>query len=101
MSEYTAKDLSNRDLRGEDMTEQTLFETDLRGSKLYGIQVSMTCETWDGVKISQDQMAMLLLMISQADVEPRGGWRDGLQQLVEREVGEHEFRTLKRYLQLS
>lgn len=90
----------SKDLRFQDLTSRTLFGVDLRGKKLYGATISLKCETFDGVKVDEYQLAMLLLMISQADM-PTTAWRDGLRALVESEIGEQQLRTLERYLQLS
>ena len=97
-NDLRCQDLS--DLRCQDLSDRVLFGHDLSGTKLYGAKISLRCETFDGLKLDDTQLAMLLLMISQVSM-PTTAWRDGLRQLVRDEIGDDAFRTLERYLQLA
>jgi hypothetical protein len=74
--------------------------TDLRRAKLYGAKISLTCDTFDGVKLDETQMATLLLMIAQAHM-PTTAWLDGIRDLVASEIGVKELDKLERYLGLA
>lgn len=95
----TGEDLRDADLRHIDLSGKILFQTDLRGANLYNAKVSLKCETFDGVKLDNEQMAKLLLMISMADVDPK--FQVGLRDLVRRVTGDAHFRALERWLKLS
>ena len=92
-------ELALQTLANVDLTGRVLFGVDLQGKQLYGVKVSMTCDTWDGVKLDNRQLALLLLMIGLTDTDPR--WRAGLHQLVRSVMGESDYRLLSRYLQLA
>jgi hypothetical protein len=88
----TGADLSNKDLRYFDFRDKVLFGTDLRGSKLYGASFSINCATWDGVKLDNDQVAWLLLLISKADTP----WSGKIRTLARDVVGLTRFRLIER-----
>jgi uncharacterized protein YjbI with pentapeptide repeats len=90
------QDLRDRDLRHQDLTGKSLFGADLSGSQLYGAQISLLCSTFDGVKLDNNQIALLLLMISQADIDPR--WRPNLRLLVASIIGKDQLKVFDRYL---
>jgi uncharacterized protein YjbI with pentapeptide repeats len=90
------KDLSNRDLRRTDLTGKVLFGTDLRGSNLRGSKISIDCATFDGLKLDDNQVGMLLKMIAKADIALE--WRAGLDDLIERVAGTDRFRAISRVI---
>jgi hypothetical protein len=89
----------NNDWRHRDLTDQVLFGQDLTGKRLYGARISLKCDTFDGVKLDHQQVAMLLLMIAMADIDP--AVVRALHTVVEVAVGSHEYSVLKRYLELA
>jgi hypothetical protein len=97
--DYIAKDLSKQDLRGRDFTNQVLFETDLRGARLYGLQISANCATFDGLKLDDENVALLLMMIGQANIDPR--WTTGLEALVLDIVGDRRMRAIRTLMKLT
>lgn len=97
--QFVGADLSNQDLRHADLTNKILFGANLRGSELYGISISLKCETFDGCKLDETQVATLLLMIAQADMNSK--FQVGLRDLVRRVTGEKHFAALQRYLHVS
>jgi hypothetical protein len=92
------KDCSGQDFRNKDLTGNVLFGTDMRGAKLNGVRVSLECKTFDGVQLDDSQVAVFLLMLQTADINPE--WQDGLRDLVRRVSGEKAFETLSRYLKI-
>jgi hypothetical protein len=92
------KDLSGRDLRHKDLTKKVLFKTNLRGAKLYGAEISVRCETFDGVELDDDQVSLLLLMLAEADIDP--AWEEGLRSLVKSVVGDQKSQAIGRYLKV-
>jgi hypothetical protein len=96
---YVGKDLTNEDLRHHDLSGKILFNTDLRGSNLHGVRISLECSTFDGVKLDDEQVAKLLLMLSLADINPK--FQVGLRDLTRRVTGDKFFAALQRYLQLT
>lgn len=93
------KDLSGADLRHHNLTSKILFGTDLRGANLYDARISLRCETFDGAKLDNTQVAKLLLMIQLADIDPK--LQVGLRDLVRRVTGERHFEALQRWLRLA
>lgn len=91
--------LAQQNLATVDLSDQVLFGVDLQGKQLYGVKVRMICDTFDGVKLDNRQIALLLLMIGLTDSDPR--WKAGVHQLVKAVIGEREYRVLVRYLQLA
>ena len=98
-SSLTGEDLRDLDLRHQDLTDKILFQTDLRGANLYGASISLKCETFDGTKLDDLQVAKLLLMIQLADINPK--FQVGLRDLVRRVTGDKHFAALERWLRLS
>lgn len=92
------KDLSGQDLRHRDLSGKVLFETDLRNAKLYGAKISLACETFDGVKLDDSQVALLLIMISKAEMDPV--YQEGLRRLVYQAMGEYRYSALLRMTSL-
>ncbi len=91
-------DLREADLRHMDLRKKVLFQADLRGAKLYNVSFSMRCQTWDGVKLDNEQVAQLLLMIQSADIDPK--FQVGLRDLVRRVSGEGKYKALSRWLHI-
>jgi uncharacterized protein YjbI with pentapeptide repeats len=98
-SSLAGKDLSGQDLRYTDLSDKVLFDTDLRGAQLYGVRLSMLCQQFDGVKLDNTQIASLLMIISQADIDPR--FKQGLNALVESVAGSSSYKALQRMLRLA
>ncbi len=98
-SSLTGVDLTGADLRHLDLSGKILFGTDLRGANLHDTKISLTCETWDGVKLDDIQVAKLLLMIQMADINPK--FQVGLRDLVRRVTGDTHFTALSRWLRLA
>lgn len=86
------KDLRGQDLRGFDFTGKVLFGTDLRGAKLYGAMFSAQCANWEGLKLDNDQVAWLLLLISKIDAPHTRS----LRALARDVVGVERFRQIER-----
>lgn len=97
-SSLTGKDLRGQDLRYSDLTDKVLFETDLRGADLYGAKISLHCQTFDGVKLDNSQVAYLLMMLSKADIDPQ--YRDGIHKLTRAVAGERAYQVLLRLMSL-
>lgn len=89
----------NNDWRHRDLTGQTLFGVDLSGKRLYGAKIALKCDTFDGVKLDRQQVAMLLLMIAMADIDP--AMARSIHTVVEATVGSKEYAVLKRYLEIA
>jgi hypothetical protein len=85
-------DLRNKDLRGYDFRDKVLFQTDLRGSKLYGASFSAHCANWEGVMLDDKQVAWLLLLLSKVDCP----WTNQLRALARDVVGVKEFRDIEK-----
>lgn len=95
----TGQDLSGADLRHIDLADKILFGTDLRGADLYDARITLKCETFDGVKLDDTQVAKLLLMFQLADINPK--FQVGLRDLVRRVTGDRHFTALQRWLRLA
>jgi hypothetical protein len=93
------KNLSGRDLRGTDLSARVLFGTDLRGCQLKGVKVSVDCRTFDGVKLDDIQVAMLLKLFAQADIAPE--WIAGIHELVERVTSHDRAKAIDRLLKVT
>lgn len=91
-------DLRGSDLRGKDFTNHVLFGTDLRGARLYGLKIALKCQSFDGVKLDSEQVGLLLLMISLADIDP--DIVEALRALVKEHIGAQALDTMSRYLQI-
>lgn len=97
-SEWVGKDLTNLDFRYKDLSARVLFNTNLKGSRLYGAKISLQCSTFDAVKLDDEQVSELLLMFALADIDSR--WVTGLRALVEAVVGPDKVKALDRFLRL-
>lgn len=93
------KDLREHDLRGADLRGKVLFGAQLQGAKLYGAQIDLACDLFDGVGLDSEQVSMLLLMLSLADIDPR--FKQGLSDLVTEVVGESNAAAYRRYLKVA
>jgi hypothetical protein len=91
-------DFKGTDLRLRDLSNHVLFDADLRGAKLHGAKIALVCHQFDGVKLDNEQVAYLLLMISQANIDPR--YVTGIQETVARVVGKDAYQALQRLLRL-
>ena len=98
-SSLTGEDLKDADLRHMDLSEKILFGTDLRGANLYGTKISLKCESFDGAKLDNTQVAKLLLMIQLADIDPK--YQVGLRDLVRRVTGDKHFAALNKWMKLA
>jgi uncharacterized protein YjbI with pentapeptide repeats len=92
------KDFRGQSLRNADLTDKILFGTDLREADLYGAKISLLCQTFDGVKLSDLQVAYLLLMIAQADIDPV--YQRGLHDLTLSVIGKTKHGVLLRMLRV-
>lgn len=92
------KDLRGHDLRNYDFSGHVMFGADLRGANLRGAKVSLDCATFDGVQLDDNQVAMLLMMFSQAQVNQR--WVDGLRELVGSIAGADRLRAIERLIRV-
>lgn len=86
------------DLRGADVRGKVLCGCDVRGANLYGIGVSINCDTFSDLKLDDQQVATLLRVIAQADINPH--WRDGIRTLVIAVIGPKRNDLLTRYLEI-
>lgn len=86
----------NDDLRGVSLVGLNLFDCDLRGANLYNATISLTCDTFHGVKLSDLQIATLLRLIALANITP--AWKTGIQQLVTAMVGPTKSKAIDLYL---
>lgn len=93
---WVGKDLQCADLRHADLTNKVLMGTNLSGARLYGAAVSLTCGTFDGVILSPTQVAMLLMLIARADTS--ASLTAGIYELVANEIGEDDYKVLRRYM---
>jgi hypothetical protein len=87
------------DLRYADLTKQVLFGRDFRGTNLYGATISLTCESFDGVRYGEAHIAQLLLMLASADIDP--AWQAGLHRLVAERLGDSRYRALSRLMRIA
>lgn len=87
------------DLREADLHGKVLFQCDLRGAALYGLVISVNCDTFDGVKLDDHQMATLLRVIGMAETTSPA-WRNGIAALVTSIIGPEASAVLTRYLQI-
>jgi uncharacterized protein YjbI with pentapeptide repeats len=98
-SSLVGKDLREEDLRFKDLSDKILFQTDLRSARMYGAKISLQCETFDSVQLDNEQVASLLFMISQADIDHQ--WTVGLEKLIYDVAGEKTAKALQRFLRLA
>ena len=75
-----------------------LFGTDLRGCRLQGAKLTLDCATFEGLKLDDDQVAMLLILIAKADIDAR--WSVSLQELVEQIVGTDRSSAIARIVRV-
>jgi hypothetical protein len=96
---WVGQDKTGLDLRYQDLSARTLFQTDLRGSKLYGAKIALTCGQFDGVRLDDEQVAALLFMLYQADISPE--WQSGLEALIYEVAGHGVAARLHRFMKLA
>jgi hypothetical protein len=92
-------DLRGEDLRYRDLSGKTLFGTNLTGAHLYGAKVDLACHTFDSVIVDSTQVALLLLMLSKADMPE--GWSSAITDVVRERLGRERYDVLKRYAQVA
>ena len=92
------QDLRHRDCRGTDFTDKVLFQTDLRGARLRGAHFTLDCATFDGVKLDDRQVALFLLLLLKADIDP--AWSEPLLAAVRQRLAPDVLETFQQYLQL-
>lgn len=95
---WSSLDKSGQDFRGADLRDHILFETDLRGSNLYNVGISVDCDTFTGVRLDDTQVALFLRLIASASIDPQ--WQVGLKALVKDVIGQANDNALTRYLQI-
>jgi uncharacterized protein YjbI with pentapeptide repeats len=98
-TDLVGMDLRDTDQRYRDLSHKVLFQTDLRGARLYGAKVSIECQTFDAVQLDDEQVASLLFMLSLADIDER--WKVGMTDMIRAIAGEKMATTLQRYLKLA
>ena len=86
-------------MRGRDLTHQTLLGTDLRECRLFGVDITLNCATFDGLLLDDETVALLLGMVSLASLSD--GWSHGLLALIERQLGPDRFHAVQRYLAIA
>lgn len=91
-------DLRDRDCRGVDLTSKVLFQTDLRGARLRGAHFTLDCATFDGLKLDDHQMALFLLLLMKADVDP--AWAPALLEVLRQRLPPDVIEAYQQYLQL-
>lgn len=101
--EITDTSLAGRDLRGTDcrtmdLTQKVLFQTDLRGARLRGAHFTLDCATFDGLKLDDRQVALFLLLLMKADIDP--AWPPAVLEIVRQRLPPDELEAYQQYLQL-
>jgi len=91
-------DLRGQDCRSVDLTNKVLFQTDLRGARLRGAHFTLDCATFDGLKLDDRQVALFLLLLMKADIDP--AWLPPLLEIVRQHISPHELDVYQQYLQL-
>lgn len=91
-------DLRGQDLRRFDFRDKILFRADLREANLHGASITIDCQTFDGVKLDNYQVATLVMMLAQADIDPRV--QHELLDTARVAVGENDFHVLQRVLRV-
>jgi len=91
-------DLRDRDCRGVDLTDKVLFQTDLRGARLRGAHFTLDCATFDGLKLDDRQVALFLLLLMKADIDP--AWQPTLLDAVRQRLSPDTLEAYQQYLQL-
>jgi hypothetical protein len=86
------------DSRHADFSGQVMYGKDLRDHALYGAIISLTCEQFDGVKLTDEQVALFVLMISEAQFSK--SFQEGLRRVVKESLGDHPYEVLCRYLKV-
>jgi hypothetical protein len=82
-----------------DFSGRVMYGEDLRHCRLYGAKVSLTCEQFDGVKLTDRQVSLLVLMLCEADFSK--GMQDQLRMAVKESLGDEEYELLCRYLKVA
>jgi uncharacterized protein YjbI with pentapeptide repeats len=103
MAEITDTSLAGADLRGvdcrtRDLTNKVLFQTDLRGARLRGAHFTLDCATFDGLKLDDRQVALFLLLLMKAEIDP--AWVPPLLEAVRQRLPANDLEAYQHYLQL-
>ena len=91
-------DLRGVDCRTTDFTNKVLFQTDLRGARLRGAHFTLDCATFDGLKLDDRQVALFLLLLMKAEIDP--AWRPSLLEVVRQRLPPDELDAYQQYLTL-
>lgn len=91
-------DLRGVDCRALDFTNKVLFQTDLRGARLRGAHFTLDCATFDGLKLDDRQVALFLLLLMKADIDP--AWPPTLLEVVRQRLPPDELEAYQQYLKL-
>lgn len=67
-TDLVGQNLSRQDLRGRDLSDHVLYRTNLTGANLYGAKITLSCDSFDGVALDNQQVALLLGLLLLADV---------------------------------
>lgn len=86
------------DCRTTDFTNKVLFQTDLRGARLRGAHFTLDCATFDGLKLDDRQVALFLLLLMKADIDP--AWSTLLLEVVRQRLPSEALDTYQHYLKL-
>jgi hypothetical protein len=92
------QNLAGADFRNRDLSDHVLFNTDLRGADLYNATISVNCATFHGVKLDDRQVALLLKIISLANITPE--WKEGITRLVADVITWKKAQAIDRFLQI-
>jgi uncharacterized protein YjbI with pentapeptide repeats len=91
-------DLRGTDCRDRDLTDKVLFQTDLRGARLRGAHFTLDCATFDGLKLDDRQVALFLLLLLKADIDP--AWQPALLAVVRQRLSPETLEAYQQYLHL-
>lgn len=92
-------DTPRRNYRGVDLSGRILFGEDFSGADLRGVKISLSCHQFDGATFDQDQVALFLLLLTLANIDPV--YKQRVHEMIIEVIGEPRLRTLERYLQLA
>lgn len=95
---WAGTDKSGTDLRNLDLRDKVLYRTDVRGAQLYNVGISVSCDTFDGLVLDDQQVGLFLKLIARSDIAQE--WKAGLEALVQKVLGQRKSALLGRYLDL-